>query len=185
MRIFLLALLVLLSPVVRADPSLIVPGVGIGRTNLGPDGTEYLKRLPSPDAFDAGMMQDNLVWTSKTEGRALQTLYIHTVANGATGAQPESGVTIDQIRVTSPIYHTPGGLHPGSTFAAIRHQFPDVRKVRGDEDIYDDVRRGIAFEFAPGKTRCIAITVYPKGSVVGVADAAEVRDVLMNPADRP
>jgi hypothetical protein len=178
MKTFFIICLGLLSAPLRADPYLIIPGVSIGQTHLGPNGAAFLKKLPKPDASNHGMMQGELVWTSHTEGKVLQTLYIHTTDNGATEALPKDGVTINEIRVTSAVYHTWGGLHTGSTFAAIRRQFPGGREVNGKAGIYDDVSRGIAFEFAFGSPRCIAITVHPKGGTNGVAAADQVNGIL-------
>ena len=123
------------------------------------------------------MMQQRLVWTSKTEGRARETLYVHTTANGALDVKPNDGVTIDDIRVTSRSFHTRGGLHPGSTLAAIRRRYPLAHPAVGDRAIYDDARQGIAFEFAPGSSRCVAISVYPPGESKAEG-AAVVNDIL-------
>ncbi len=163
----------------RPDALLIVPGHGIGRTPLGPNGTAFLGRLPPPAAGNDGMQQEHLVWTFKTRTGALQTLYIHTVTNAALNVRPLNGVTIDEIRVTSSKFHTRGGLRTGSTLAAVRRQFPHLRPLRWEPHLYDDARRGIAFEFAG--TRCTAITVYPPGkSNVDVDNAATVSDLLKN-----
>jgi hypothetical protein len=120
-----LAMLILPQAILaQSHAFLIVPGKSIGRTHLGPHGSRYLKRLPRPAADDAGMMQNHSVWTSHAPGRTLQTLSIHTVANGALNVPPIDGVTIDEIRITSPAFHTRSGLHTGNSMVSIHQQFP-------------------------------------------------------------
>ena len=163
----------------QADGTLIVPGRSIGQTRLGRHGDQDLRKLPRPDASDAGMMKQDLVWVSKHEGRAPQTLYIHTVANGALDVRPHNGVTIEDIRVTSPVYHTASGIHVGSTRAEVRRRFPQAQPVDGRKTELDDARRGIAFEFsgAAPSARCIAISVHARGGSIG-GNAAFVKDLL-------
>ena len=159
--------------------NLIIPGQSIGQTYLGRNGALYLNKLPKPNAVDAGMSQTRQVWVSKKGGQRTDTLFIHTVSNGALNVQPLQGVTIDNIRVTSPWFHTPSGLSTGSTLAQIRRHFPNVRPVDRDRTLYDDAKLGIAFEFAHATvgSPCIAIMVHPSGDV-HVADREEVNRVL-------
>lgn len=163
----------------QADGTLIVPGRSIGQTRLGRHGDQDLRKLPRPDAGDAAAGRQDMVWVSKHEGRAPQTLYIHAVRNGALDVKPERGVTIEDIRVTSPTYHTAGGIHPGSARAEVRRRFPHARSVDGKKNELDDARRGIGFEFASAapSARCIAISVHPRGSWFD-KDAAFVKELL-------
>ncbi len=164
----------------QAGDNLIIPGQSIGQTHLGRNGDLYLNKLPRPDGMDVGMSQTRQVWVSKKGGKRSDTLFIHTVSNGALNVRPIQGVTIDDIRVTSPWYHTNDGLSTGSTRAQIRRRFPNARPVDGDRTLYDDARLGIAFEFAQSataKSPCIAIMVHPPGDV-HVADMEEVNRVL-------
>lgn len=166
----------------QAGSNLIIPGQSIGQTYLGRNGAFYLNKLPKPNAVDVGMSQTRQVWVSKKGGQRTDTLFIHTVSNGALNVQPLQGVTIDNIRVTSPWFHTPGGLSTGSTLAQIRRHFPNARPVDRDRTLYDDAKLGIAFEFAQSATvgaPCIAIMVHPSGDV-HVADMEEVNRVLNN-----
>ena len=159
--------------------NLIIPGQSIGQTHLGSNGAFYLKKLAKPDAVDAGMSQTRQVWVSK-KGQRTDTLFIHTVSNGALNVQPIQGVTIDSIRVTSPWFHTSSGLSSGSTLAQIRHQFPNVRPLEGNQHLYDDAKQGIAFEFARNATAqspCIAIMVHPPGNLHW-ADQEQVNRIL-------
>jgi hypothetical protein len=153
-----------------AEPTpeqLIVPGKSIGKTHLGPDGTAYLKDLPKPNASDPGMSQNRLIWIS---GKApeLNTLFIHTVANGVIDAKPSEGVTIDEIRITSKEFQTHEEIQCGNTLAEIRKVFPDIQPVTDSSgSIYQDAAHGIAFEFADAAkddSFCIAITVFKPGA---------------------
>ncbi len=162
-----------------AAANVIIPGESIGQTHLGSNGDLYLKKLPKPDATDVGMSQFRGVWVSK-KGSRTDTLYIHTVRNGALNVQPLSGSTIDDIRVTSPWYHTSGGISTGSTKAQILRSFPNARQVNGNPNIYDDAKKGIAFEFAQNanaQSPCIAIMVHPSGNV-DLASTENVNNIL-------
>ena len=168
----------------QSNSNLIIPGESIGQTQLGANGKTYLNKLPKPNAVDAGMSQTRQVWVSK-QGNHTDTLFIHTVSNGALNVQPIDGVTIDNIRITSSWFHTSSGnLSTGSTKAQVLHSFPNARPVEGNPNIYDDAKLGIAFEFAKqtnNGSRCIAITVHPKGNV-HFATADEVNRVLQSDA---
>lgn len=157
---------------------LIAPGHAIGLTPLGHHGAAALAKLPPPDASDVGMSQQRLVWISKTDPK--QSLYIHTVANGVINAKPTSGVTIDEIRVTSPEFRIADGLGSGSALAAIRKHFPHIRPSSRDGKIYDDPRAGVAFEFAAkpkASSRCIAIIVHPRDRSM-VEGAGVVKNIV-------
>jgi hypothetical protein len=146
-----------------AEEKLIVPGKNIGKTHLGANGLAYLKDLPKPDASDPGMSQNRLIWIS---GKApeVNTLFIHTVANGVIDAKPAEGMTIDEIRITSTAFHTPEGIKCGSTLAEIRKVFPDLKPVEDSAGtVLQDAAHGAAFEFTGPPTDdspCIAITVF-------------------------
>jgi hypothetical protein len=164
---------------VGANPSLIVPGHSMGRTALGPHGDSYLKRLPKPNASDAGMSQLRLVWVSKPMTGKPHTLFIHTVSNGALNIKPYSDVTIDQIRVTSPYFHTQSGIHTGSTLAAIRKQFPHLHNVQ-EKGVYES--KGIAFEFdspVNSQSRCVAIAVIDEHAPqASIATTSNIQNLL-------
>jgi hypothetical protein len=158
----------------------IVPGSSIAGVALGPNGLQELKKLGKPYRVDRGMSQTRQVWKwSRPEGR-LDTFFIHTVNNGVIDAQPADGVTIDLIRSTVARFKTSGGIGVGRTLDEIRKNFPDVAPVDGTPTIFDDVKRGIAFEFstAPiGHSVCIAVMVHPQGKS-NVATQEQVAEVL-------
>jgi hypothetical protein len=158
----------------------IVPGSSIAGVALGPNGLQELKKLGKPYRVDRGMSQTRQVWKwSRPEGR-LDTFFIHTVNNGVIDAQPADGVTIDLIRSTVARFKTSGGIGVGRTLDEIRKNFPDVAPVDGTPTIFDDVKRGIAFEFstAPiGHSVCIAVIVHPQGKS-NIATQEQVAEVL-------
>jgi hypothetical protein len=158
----------------------IVPGSSMGGVSLGPNGLEELKKLGKPYRIDRGMSQTRQVWKwSRPEGR-LDTFFIHTVNNGVIDAQPADGMTIDLIRSTVARFKTASGIGVGSTLDQIRKSFPDVAPVEGTPTIFDDVKRGIAFEFsaAPiGHSICIAVMVHPPGKS-NIATQEQVAEVL-------
>ena len=147
---------------------LIVPGVRVGHLRLGHNGAAQLRQMAKPTAEDAGMSQTRQVWVSKDKAR--NTLFLHTVSNGALNVAPLSGVTIDTIRVTSSFFHTRNGISTRSTLAQVKKAFPKMNHsladgIGGKTVIYDDARHGIAFEFAreSASARCIGITSYIAG----------------------
>ena len=163
----------------QTSDSLIVPGERIGQTHLGNDGAETLKHLPKPSGVDRGMSKTRQVWKSKPGG-PFETLFIYTVNNGAMDVEPSDGVTIELIRVTAKYFRTANGISTGSTLEQIRKAFPDAVPLGDFPDIYDDLKKGIAFEFpnAPSSaSSCIAIMVHPPGES-HVATQIQVASVL-------
>jgi len=158
----------------------IVPGSSLAGVSLGPNGVQELKKLGSPYRVDRGMSQTRQVWKwSRPEGR-LDTFFVHTVNNGVIDAKPADGVTIDLIRSTVARFKTSGGIGVGRTLDEIRKNFPDVAPVEGTPTVFDDVKRGIAFEFssAPiGHSVCIAVMVHPQGKS-NIATQEQVAEVL-------
>jgi hypothetical protein len=170
-----------------ARDHVIVPGVSAGGVTLGADGASQLKNRQKPDRIDRGMSQTRQVWKRFLPGRVWSfTLFIHTVNNGVIDAQPADGVTIDLIWCCGAGFQTDSGIMAGgdgasgSTLDDIRKVFPDVVPVDGRPTIFDDVRRGIAFEFSDvptGKSRCSAIMVHSPGQS-NIATREQVADLL-------
>jgi hypothetical protein len=158
----------------------IVPGSSIAGVSLGPNALQELKKLGSPYRVDRGMSQTRQVWKwSRPEGR-LDTFFVHTVNNGVINVKPSDGLTIDLIRSTVARFKTSGGIGVGKTLDEIRKDFPDASPVDGTPTIFDDVKRGIAFEFssAPiGHSICIAVMVHPQGQS-HIATQEQVAEVL-------
>jgi hypothetical protein len=181
--ILLTAVISLAGPVLAAtDEASIVPGVSLEGIALGPNGLNELKKLGKPDRIDRGMSQTRQVWRSlRPEGR-VETIFIHTVNNGVIDAKPADGLTIDLIRTSMARFQTVSGIRVGSTLDQIRKSFPDIAPVEGTPTIFDDVKRGIAFEFSSspiGHSICIAIMIHPPGKST-IATQEQVAEVLEN-----
>ena len=165
-----------------ANEASIVPGVSLEGIALGPNGLNELKKLGKPDRIDRGMSQTRQVWRSlRPEGR-VETIFIHTVNNGVIDAKPADGLTIDLIRTSMARFQTVSGIRVGSTLDQIRKSFPDIAPVEGTPTIFDDVKRGIAFEFSSspiGHSICIAIMIHPPGKST-IATQEQVAEVLEN-----
>jgi hypothetical protein len=187
LKAVLLALMVSIASHALADSMAtadltIVPGSSMAGLSLGPNGLQELKKLGKPYRVDRGMSQTREVWKwSRPEGR-LDTFFVHTVNNGVIDAKPSDGQTIDLIRSTVARFKTSGGIGVGvgKTLDDIRKDFPDAAPVDGTPTIFDDVKRGIAFEFssAPiGHSICIAVMVHPQGQS-HIATQEQVAEVL-------
>jgi len=171
----------------QTGSNLIVPGRSIGQAHLGRYGAVYLAKLPNPDADDSGMGRYRSVWLSRKAGGRADTLYIYSVANDPRNIKPLNGVSIKLIRVTSPWYRTSKGLSTGSTLSQILGHFPGVRPADRSQTLYDDAKRGIAFEFAgPARSgsACIAIMIHPPGDV-NLATAQDVNEILRQNGIQP
>jgi len=148
---------------------LVVPGHRIGHTLLGSDSARTLASLPKPTRSEGAASNRYYVWDAPAAHAQPHTLFVHAVTNGSLRFKPLDGVTIDTVRVTSPAFATQSGMHVGSTFAQILHQFPHLRSVNLFKDphtLYDDKARGIAFEFAAhpkASSRALAVTVHTPG----------------------
>ena len=171
----------LLTATAQADPFLVIPGRSLGRTHLGLNGAAELKRLPTPTATDAAMMHDELVWVSRpTRGGGPNTLYIRTLSNSVLDT-PAPGVTIYEIRATSPLFHTRGGISPGSTLAQIHRRFPQGRLVKTPGNFYVADHQGIAFAFTHAPqytTHYVAVSVYPPDTGHNLATFVQVSDLI-------
>ena len=167
--LLLVALLLFSAPPTvpaQADPFLIVPGRSLGRTHLGARGAPDLKRLPRPDAGDAAMGGRRwMVWKSKT---SRDTLAVFAVDR--TYLEPlRPGLIVQDIRATSPKFHTANGAATGRTLAEIKSRFPHGRLEPGNDSTswFYTIKQGIAFEFRPhprSSACCLSVTVFPAGS---------------------
>ena len=119
----------------------IEPGRSIGKIELGMTRPVVHKTLGKPAATYrmAGKLTGD-VWMANT-GNDVRIVYM----NGR----------VIQIKVTSQSFSTPAGLTTNSSLSEVQKHHGNLRKTRhfvhgsggGLIDYYDDVRRGIAFEF--------------------------------------
>lgn len=164
---------------------LIVPGYRLGEFRLGSDGLETLQKLAKPDAVDTGKSETRQVWKWAEDER----FFVHMITSTPVNGEADAGVTIDLIRFSYPglsTYKTANEISTGSTLEQIRKSFPDAEPVSTMPTIYDDMKKGIAFEFekAPiADSPCIAIMVHLPGRTQ-VANQAEVETLLKNAAKR-
>jgi len=165
---FVLVLLAALSAasLAKTDSFLVVPGRSLGRIHLGRRGAVDIKRLAPPDhSYTSKHGIYYAAWRSRTSS---DTLAVNGFDNEY-AQPPHPGLELDEIRATSPQFHTPGGLAPGATLAEIKRQYPKgkLQPVSngddGDTDVYYDVAgKGLGFEFPAhpaASTRSIAIAV--------------------------
>ena len=143
---------------------LIVPGESLGHIRIGAP-VATLARLGPAGAGDAAMMKSWTTWLGKSGAR------LDVFTSIVPGRQSEKHVL--EIRATSPYFRTDAGLHPGSSERAWRKGYPqakDLQQYRPPSGgppihIFDDARRGIAFEVQKG--RCVAVTIHRKGEATG------------------
>ena len=166
--IFALVLFVALpaASVAKTDPFLVVPGRSLGRIHLGQRGGADMKRLPRPDgSYTSKRGVYHAAWKSKTSSDTLAL----TGLDRSYLAPARPGLEINEIRATSPQFHTAGGLAPGATLAEIKRRYPKGRlrpaisgSANGPGEYYDVAGKGLGFEFPAhpiGSTRSIAVTV--------------------------
>ena len=164
-----------------ADPFLVVPGRSLGRTHLGLRGGADLTRLPKPDGGDAAMGgRRSLVWRSKT---SRETLGVEGMTRAVLDP-PRPGFIVDEIRATSPFFHTRNGLSPGATLRQIERRCPKGRLDSTGESgsVFYTVSGGIAFEFPAhpaASTRSVAVIVFAPGYSPNMT-AQDVREDLRN-----
>ena len=160
--ILLAALPAVLAQAAPPDPFLVVPGRSLGRVHLGLRGGADIKRLPHPDGN--GTSKHGIyfaVWKSRN---GPDTLAVNGF-NLDYAQPPRPGLKIDEIRATSPQFHTSGGLAPGATLAEIKRHYPkgSLGPASQGPDVYYDVTgKGLGFEFPAhpvANTKSLAIGV--------------------------
>lgn len=167
---FILMLCAAAASVAHASP-LIVPGKQLGDIFLGQSDQSVFARLKKPDGGDAAMGKAWSFWNAKDsrqpDGKP-NVLGIFTAHN------PDDRVAyVQQIRATSPYFHTASGISTKSTLAQVKKAFPHAKRLATSKavgaskpvEVYDDVKAGIAWQFVQGG-RCLAIIVHPKGRAV-------------------
>jgi hypothetical protein len=136
-----LCVLFLVAVSVAAQDFKIEPGRKIGRIELGASRTVVHKTLGKPSTtFRAPGGMTGEVWMATT-GNDVRIVY-------------RDGRVV-QLKATSAKFATPEGLTTNSSLAEVQQHYKNLVKTRrfvhgsggGLIEYYDDVRRGIAFEF--------------------------------------
>lgn len=141
------------------------------KISIGTDAAELETVLGKPDLSDAAMGKAWLTWKGKKDEHNNATeLNIYTTYKDSTMRQK----TVQQIRTTSALFSTDGGLRVYSSLETIRKEFPGIRKLAHYSEegreivIYDEIKKGIAFEITPAGQQqiCTGIIIHKKGSPV-------------------
>ena len=146
----------------------VVPGRSLGNLTLGAEAAS-LAALGPPSTSDAAMQK---AWATLYGARSATAaprtqLDVYTApANNEVNHH-----TVQVVRATSPWFHLANGLRVGSSLRTIRATYGALplvatyRLATGPRYLYDDARRGIAFEFdgqASG-SQCRALLVHAPG----------------------
>jgi len=161
----------------------IMPGKSIGHISLDEKTEDVIQALGQPDSSDAAMGKQMLSWYSKPTKKdtAVNSIKIFAAANF--GGKDEAA-RVRQVRITSPFFKTAEGIGCGSTIAFIKTQYKDIKKASASYTdrsgnpvmIYDDIKEGIAFEIG-SNTKCVGVTVHPRGHKAWEIYAAEFGDL--------
>ena len=151
--------------------AMVVPGRSLGTVALGAPATT-LATLGPAAAGDAAMQKSWGTWYGRrpNDGTAPTQLDVYSALAGNDPDQP----TVQVVRATSPWFHLANGLRVGARFSAIRAVYGPLslaatyQLAAGKRYLYDDVRRGIAFELdgRSSASRCRALLVHLPGRAV-------------------
>jgi hypothetical protein len=172
MLTFLVAPLLKLSLGVAPAPTpaqLVVPGRGIGSLRLGTDPAVSLPPLGPPSVTDGAMLKAWATWYGK--GRPPVQLDVYTAPPPGDDGSHKS---VQVVRATSTYFRLDNGLRNGSTLTQIRAVYGQLplattyHLAAGTRYLYDDVRRGIAFETdgTAASSHCRALIVHVPGRAV-------------------
>lgn len=140
---------------------LLEPGAAAGKTAINEKAEQVYARLGKADGGDAAMGKAIAIWYNNHDSTA-HSIAIYTVRD--TGSMPPA--RIKQIRVTSPMFKTKEGIHPGSTLSEIKKVYQVIRseayKSEGENYTVYSSKLGIAFEInAAGE--CVAVIIFEAG----------------------
>jgi len=147
----------------------IIPGQSIGNVALEQN-SEELEFLGPADLSDAAMGKAWLTWfsTNSKQPSGKTELNIYTIYKDKELTQK----VVRQIRITSPDFKTPEGIHVGMAFTEIQNLSPDLNYIGNFKnpgktnwvELYDSTNIGIAYEIenTGSEKTCIAIIVHAK-----------------------
>ncbi|MFD1873259.1 hypothetical protein [Hymenobacter bucti] len=169
MLLFLLAplphLLPLLAPPTPAQ--LVVPGRSMGNLKLGADAATLATLGPAAYS-DAAMQKAWATWFGTGHPPAQLDVYTTMIP----GQDTHKAVQV--VRATSAYFRLANGLRTGATLSQIQASYGRLplaisyRLQAGPRYLYDDVRRGIAFELdgQASTSHCRALVVHQLGQPV-------------------
>lgn len=170
----LLAGLLPLLAFTAAPNSLVVPGRSLGNVTLGANAST-LAALGPATYSDAAMQKAWSTWRGSrpANGSAPTQLDVYTAPAGT----DVDHHTVQIVRATSPWFHLANGLRPGSRLSIIRQVYGKLplattyRVASRPRYLYDDVKRGVAFETdgTASGSRCQAVLVHLPGQAIAKA----------------
>jgi len=143
------------------DAGLIVAGHRVGQIRIGANLDPIEAKLGNPTSPESSGNQAAMghIWRTWHDKNGY-SLSIYTV-RGANDSAAHPEDFIQQIRVTSPDFHTRRNLHVGIAYSALPHSSSYKKAVtHSGVVLYDDMRHGLALEVKDG--RCVSILVHPK-----------------------
>jgi hypothetical protein len=158
-------------PTAPAAPnSLVVPGRSLGNITLGADAASLATLGPAATG-DAAMQKAWATWYGRAaQGTVRTELDVYTAPQN----NDVDHHTVQVVRATSTWFHLANGLRVGTTLRAIRAAYGQLplattyRLAAGPCYLYDDVRRGIAFETngSSSTSQCQALIIHQPGKAV-------------------
>jgi hypothetical protein len=148
---------------------LVVPGRSLGSLRLGTDPAASLPPLGPPANTDGAMLKAWATWYG--QGRPPAQLDVYTAPPPGDDGSHKS---VQVVRATSTYFRLANGLRNGSTLAQIKAVYGRLplattyRLAAGTRYLYDDARRGIAFETdgTANSSHCRALIVHLPGQAV-------------------
>lgn len=146
---------------------LVVPGRSLGGLHLGADPATALPPLGPPAFSDGATLKAWATWYGHGQPPAQLDVFT-AVPPGGDGARQ----AVQAVRATSPYFCLANGLRSGSTLTQIRAAYGRLplvatyRLAAGPRYLYDDARRGIAFEMdgSAASSHCRALVVHVPGT---------------------
>jgi hypothetical protein len=162
---FLLTLFI--TPAMAQTVWRIEPGKYIGNTKIGAAMEETAKQLGPANGGDAAMGKAWGIWYRKNADNSLDSSRFLAIYSAVDGNEPAHHVK--QVRINTASFKTAKGIKVGSSLASIKKAYPQISRAGIYEnpvshkriELYDDTKRGIAFEIT-GK-KCTAVTVHKSG----------------------
>ena len=154
-----------------APNSLVVPGRSLGNITLGANAAS-LAALGPASRSDAAMQKAWSTWLSSrpANGGSPTELDVYTAPAG----NNVDHHTVQLVRATSPWFHLANGLRPGARLSAIWQAYGTLplattyRVASRPRYLYDDVKRGVAFETdgTASSSRCQAVLIHLPGKAI-------------------